>query len=479
MIHAAIDQPEPRTAAHGRIHIQGWAFSEQGVITAAVADSGASSSTLRLGIPRPDVTAAHPDSCRNEFVGFEGILSLPPQTQGTPVVLMVHLQDSAGNQHSIELALVTGEPATSPLPAPFLYGLDLPGPGPVSHTLAVEGWVLSDPSHPIDRIELIADGQTSELSTGWPRPDVVDYHQIGREHTDCGFRGFIIPRKPGTLEFELRFYSGSSLIESVRREVSVEACDETPSTSLAPPAFHLKGTGQLYLDLLMKTLNGSIYSNAAARDDGRDWPQYAHTMLGMRRLAHLRQCVETLLHENIPGDLIETGVWKGGSCILMRGILKAWGDTSRTVWVADSFQGLPEPDAATHPLDEGDSLHSFQDLAIPLDQVQDNFRSYGLLDHQVRFLPGWFCDTLPSAPVESLALLRLDGDMYESTMDALNALYGKLQPGGFCIVDDYGCIPACRAAVHDFRKRLGITDPIHVIDWTGAYWRKQSAPSPP
>lgn len=475
MIIAAVDQPRPSTPVQGLLDIKGWAFSDQGVITSASAGFGASRKPLRLGLPRPDVACAHPGNCRNVFVGFEGTVPVPAGPESTPLRLVVAIEDSNGGHQQVEVGLQSCHDSASALPAPFLYGLDLPGPGPISHTLAVEGWVLSDPSRPVDRIELIADGQTSELSTAWPRPDVVAYHRIGGEHTDCGFRGFVISRKRGPMEFELRFYSGDALVESVRREIVVAECDTAENVPQALPANYLEGAGRLYVDLLVKALNGSIYSRATARDDGRDWPQQAHTMLGMRRLAHLRQCVETILHDGIPGDFIETGVWKGGSCILMRGILKAWGDTTRTVWLADSFQGLPEPDAGIHPLDEGDSLHTYQDLAIPLEQVRENFRNYGLLDDQVRFLPGWFCDTLPVAPIESLALLRLDGDMYESTMDALTALYDKLQPGGFCIVDDYGCIPACRAAVHDFRKRHGITDPIHVIDWTGAYWRKQTA----
>lgn len=472
MIFAAIDKPRPLTAVRGLVEIQGWAFSDQGVITSASASCGNRGQSLRLGLPRPDVAAAHPGKCRNEFVGFEGTIPVfPDGADGRPKLTIV-FEDSAKGRQEVDVELDTATTPAGSLPQPFLYGLDLPGTEPVSDTLAAEGWVLSE--LPIDRIELLADGQTSDLSIGWPRPDVTTYHHISDEFANCGFRGFLIPRTPGPLAFELRFFAGDILVETVRRETSVDSCVPSPADTSPPPALHLTGTARLYVDLLAKTLNGSIYSRAAARDDGRDWPEHAHTMLGMRRLEHLRRCVETVLHDNIPGDFIETGVWKGGSCILMRGILKAWGDSARKVWVADSFQGLPQPVAGEHPLDEGDDLHSYQDLAIPLWQVKENFRGYDLLDGQVDFLPGWFCDTLPGAPIDSLAILRLDGDMYESTIDALSALYRKLQPGGFCIVDDYGCIPACRAAVHDFRKQHGITEPIHAIDWTGAYWRKQA-----
>ena len=98
--------------------------------------------------------------------------------------------------------------------------------------------------------------------------------------------------------------------------------------------------------------------------------------------------------------------------------------------------------------------------------------AYGLLDDQVVFLRGWFKDTLPAAPISALSVLRLDGDMYASTMDALSALYPKLAPGGFCIVDDYGAIEACRQAVTDYRNAHGIAAEMVPVDWTAVYWRK-------
>ncbi len=111
-------------------------------------------------------------------------------------------------------------------------------------------------------------------------------------------------------------------------------------------------------------------------------------------------------------------------------------------------------------------------LAVPLDEVKASFERYGLLDEHVRFLEGWFSETLPSAPIERIAVLRLDGDLYHSTMDALTSLYGKVSPGGFVIIDDYGAVPSCAQAVHDFRSRHGIETAMIKIDWTGVYWRK-------
>jgi O-methyltransferase len=210
------------------------------------------------------------------------------------------------------------------------------------------------------------------------------------------------------------------------------------------------------------------------RARGRDWPASAHTMIGLERLDNLQWCVEDVLAHDVPGDLIETGVWRGGASILMRAVLRAHGVADRVVWLADSFEGLPPPHADKYPWDAGDDLHTYKELAVSLEEVQSNFDKYGLLDDQVRFLKGWFRDTLPTAPVKRLALLRLDGDMYESTLDALTALYPKLSPGGYVIVDDYKAIPACRQAVNDYRWDHGIEEPIRDIDWTGVYWQRRS-----
>ena len=103
-----------------------------------------------------------------------------------------------------------------------------------------------------------------------------------------------------------------------------------------------------------------------------------------------------------------------------------------------------------------------------------NFERYCLLDEQVRFLKGWFSDTLPDAPIEELAVVRLDGDLYESTMDGLVNLYPKLSPGGYCIIDDYGHIDACRQAVDDYRSAHGIEEEMLVIDGAGSYWRRDT-----
>jgi O-methyltransferase len=139
--------------------------------------------------------------------------------------------------------------------------------------------------------------------------------------------------------------------------------------------------------------------------------------------------------------------------------------------VADSFEGLPVPDSDRYPADAGLDWSGVGVLKVDADSVAANFARYGLLDDQVRFLEGWFCDTLPGAPIDRLAVLRLDGDLYQSTMDALVALEPKVSPGGFVIVDDYGGWESCRAAVDDYRAAHGIDAPLQRVDWTGVWWR--------
>ena len=240
-----------------------------------------------------------------------------------------------------------------------------------------------------------------------------------------------------------------------------------------------------YLQLLKACLTRMLFLNDEPGRDplelskqrdvrmiGKDWPQDAETMIGMLRLDCIQECVETVIRDQVHGDLLEAGVWRGGATIFMKGILAAYGVHDRQVWVADSFRGLPVPDEIHFPQDVPEDLSSFAELAVSQEQVKANFARYDLLDDGVQFLEGWFKDTLPTAPVDALAVLRLDGDYYESTIQILESLYHKVSPGGFVIVDDYGCIEACRQAVTDFRAANGIEDPIVTVDWTGVYWRR-------
>ena len=225
---------------------------------------------------------------------------------------------------------------------------------------------------------------------------------------------------------------------------------------------------ELYLDLLKKSLTGTLFNaEPDVEQDDRNLTvlrvrHYVEgptvSMLPLARLDNLRVCIEDVIRRKVPGDLIEAGVWRGGATIFMRAVLKAYGVTDRSVWVANSFEGLPAPDPARFPLEARiqksaiiqSGLHN---LAASLDEVRQNFRAYNLLDDQVRFLKGWFKDTLATAPIEAIAVMRLDGDFYESTMDGLRGLYDRLSIGGYAIIDDYGedAWTYCRKAVDEFR----------------------------
>jgi hypothetical protein len=239
-----------------------------------------------------------------------------------------------------------------------------------------------------------------------------------------------------------------------------------------------------YLDLMTKILTNMIYGDAPndhwntgpfqsnLRSEGQDWPAVAHTMVGVKRLANVRNLAQRALDEAIPGDFIETGIWRGGCCIMMRAVLAANGVRDRKVYGCDSFEGLPPPNPELYPSDEGLDLSVYKQLAAGLDDVKENFRKYDLLDDQVVFVKGYFEKTLPSLDAGPFALLRLDGDLYESTYLALQHLYPKVSPGGFVIIDDYEVLPQCKRAVQDYREQFGITDPVYPIDWSGVWWQK-------
>ena len=203
------------------------------------------------------------------------------------------------------------------------------------------------------------------------------------------------------------------------------------------------------------------------RAKGADWPLVGFSMIGRKRLDNLQACDETVIRDGVPGDLIETGVWRGGAVMLMKAILKAHGVTDRTLWIADSFAGLPKPDSESDGTDYSENKF----LAVSRQRVQANFERFGLMDDRVKFLEGWFCDTLPTAPIEKLAILRLDGDLYSSTMDALVSLYPKVSKGGFVIVDDFHGWPGCKRAIQEYLLERGESPEIHTIDEDGAYWR--------
>jgi O-methyltransferase len=248
----------------------------------------------------------------------------------------------------------------------------------------------------------------------------------------------------------------------------------------------------LYIDLMKRILINSIYQdppmdpwsgpsyNDIVRRVGKDWPSQAHTMVGLERLNNIERLMDYTLH-NVPGDYIETGVWRGGCCIFMQAILKEWDLGFEDAWelprifCCDSFQGLPAPDIDKYPQDAGDEHHTYTTLVVSVAEVVANFRKYNLYDDNVWLVQGFFKDTLP-AMIEQFkprfALIRLDGDMYQSTTEALENLYPLLNNGGYVIVDDYNALPQCKQAVDDYIKKNGLSVSIQMIDYSGVFFQK-------
>ncbi len=197
---------------------------------------------------------------------------------------------------------------------------------------------------------------------------------------------------------------------------------------------------------------------------------FPDTMIGRARLDNLHDCLDHATRHEIPGDLMECGVWRGGAGILMAGYLEIQGIEGRRVHLADSYEGLPDPSVEQDP---DLSRDIYPQLAVSLEDVKRNFEKYNLLGPGIKFLPGWFADSLPSAPVQQLALLRADGDLYSSTWEILKNLYDKVSPGGIVIMDDYGVLPQCAQAVEEFfQSRNEPLPELHRIDWSGVFWYK-------
>jgi len=226
------------------------------------------------------------------------------------------------------------------------------------------------------------------------------------------------------------------------------------------------GLNELGLELVRigtSDLDDYLESGHAAENRCED----AETMLGTRQLDHMQSCIRNVLDDGIEGDMVEAGVWRGGMAIFIRACLKAYGVTDRMVWLADSFAGLP-------PINRSAETFAWSpgEMAVSLEEVQQNFARYGLLDSHVRFVKGFFSDTLPG-PIGKLSILRVDADLYASTMDVLTTLYPKLLPGGYAVFDDYSNLPDCRRAIEEYRREYAITEEIQRIDQRAVFWRKR------
>jgi cephalosporin hydroxylase len=213
---------------------------------------------------------------------------------------------------------------------------------------------------------------------------------------------------------------------------------------------------------------------AAGPDDAAASSFLPYTAMGRTRLDHLEQCLDVVRDDNVRGDLVECGTGHGGGAIFLRGYLDAHEIEDRVVWVADRFRSTPEPDRAPRLPPHG--VGGFQ---ADLNLVRDGFERFGLLDDRVRFLEGSFDATLPDAPLEELALLRIGRGIGGEVRAVLDNLYDRIAPGGFVVLEDHADA-GCRKEVEAFRADRGITTPLSQVDWSTVAWRKPaSEPSEP
>jgi hypothetical protein len=194
------------------------------------------------------------------------------------------------------------------------------------------------------------------------------------------------------------------------------------------------------------------------------------TMCSNARLRGLYRAVNGVIRKQVPGDIVECGTARGGSAALMALTLEQANDRERSVWVFDTFEGLPPPTADDPDFEiakrfTGTCLGSLEDVSGLFSQLG--------LSRRTRFVKGLFQDTLPTAPVAQISVLHLDGDWYESMMSCLENLYDRVSPGGVIQIDDYGFWEGARKAVHDFFDRRSISPVLTRLDYSGRQFIKQ------
>lgn len=227
----------------------------------------------------------------------------------------------------------------------------------------------------------------------------------------------------------------------------------------------------MFFQLLEDSLLNRQYQHLIQGASAEPWGPHAYTGIGVSGLQNLRFVCKDVFTHNIRGDFLEAGVWRGGSCIYMAALAKFFNYQKR-VWVCDSFQGMP-PVNKDCPYETTD-YSEFTNLAVSVKDVANAFSLYRLLDYAT-FVEGWFSRTTPADKVDTLSVLRLDSDYYESTKVLLETLYPKLSEGGWCIVDDYDCVPGCNKAVDDYLAEHGIVGPFYRMNndvGMGVYWKK-------
>jgi O-methyltransferase len=200
------------------------------------------------------------------------------------------------------------------------------------------------------------------------------------------------------------------------------------------------------------------------------------TMTSIERLAALCAATEYITRCKIPGDVVECGVWKGGSMLAAAQTLARLGDTARELYLYDTFEGMPPPaavDVAAFTGERADKLlagstdKSDIRAYAPLEEAQKTLARSDYPASRIRFVKGRVEETIPQTAPERIALLRLDTDWYESTRHELQHLYPRLVPGGVLIIDDYGWWEGARRAVDEYIAENSLSILLNRIDLTG------------
>ncbi|MCW8400769.1 TylF/MycF family methyltransferase [Legionella sp. PATHC038] len=286
-----------------------------------------------------------------------------------------------------------------------------------------------------------------------------------------------------------------------------------------------------YLTVIKKSLTGSLDTsqpehwqfNIATTKAFKSFMTngQVRTLIGPKRLDNIEQSIKYITSNHVNGDIVEAGCWRGGALLYLKACLNVYEEpntTSRNVWGADLFpessqlvtsysklirfksllkirkllpkksqQRLANHIMEAFPNEQYDktTLNKIFALANSLTYIKkeslistshhdllEAFKRYDLYDESIKLMPGWFKNTLPvmKDKIEHIALLRIDADFYQSTLDVLNALYPKLSQNGICIIDDYGGFTECQRAVDEYRKQHQITEPLESVDGTCYYW---------
>jgi hypothetical protein len=206
------------------------------------------------------------------------------------------------------------------------------------------------------------------------------------------------------------------------------------------------------------------------------------TMTSIERMYALYQATRYVVEREVPGDVVECGVWRGGSSMLAAMTLARAGDEQRALHLFDTFEGMTRPTEE----DGGEAFAEWSRLQdddvnrwcyAALDEVEGNMRSTGIGSDRVRLIQGRVEDTIPEAAPTSIAILRLDTDWYQSTYHELRHLFPRLSPEGVLIIDDYGRWDGARQAVDQYFEETGERILLNRIDPTGRIGVRASAMS--